>query len=89
MQNLMDSFIKSDAKQMKQSGTEDQFKEKQQLLESLRNRYTEKDVQQKANACQKEKGNREKGEELCDVLQTLEGRIRSTITRGDCEDEFG
>ena len=86
----MDSIIKSDAKQRKQSGTEDEFKEKEKLLESLRNRFTEKDVQQKANARQKEKENREKGEKLRDdALQTLKGKIRSTSTRGDSEDEFG
>ena len=55
-----------DAKQRKQSGMEEEFidKEKEQLLESLRGRFMEKDQKQAAKI--KEKENREKGEKLRD-----------------------
>ena len=71
----MDSFVKSGAKQRKQSGMEEEFKEKEQLLESLRGRFMDKDQKQAAKI--KEKENREKGEKLHDdTMQTLKEKNR-------------
>ena len=73
MHNLMDNFVKSDAKQRKQSGTEEEFKKKEQLLESLQGRFMEKDQRQAAKI--KGEEYREEGEKLRDdAMQTLKDK---------------
>ena len=37
--NLIEAFLNADTRQWKQGGTEEEFNEKEQLLESLRNRF--------------------------------------------------
>ena len=72
--NLMEAFHKADSRQRKQSGTEEEFEEKQQLLESLRERFGEREMSKQAavEARKKEKKDKESGEKLRqDALQTL------------------
>ena len=42
--NLMEAFLYTDARQPKQSGTEEEFKEKQLLFESLREKFSEREL---------------------------------------------
>ena len=64
--NLMEAFLKADTKQRKQSGTEEEFKEKEELMESLREKFAKRDSQKQASlsAKQKEKEDRERGEQI-------------------------
>ena len=64
--NLMEAFLKADTKQRKQSGTEEDFKEKEELLESLRDRFAKKEHMKQASlsAKHKEKEDRERGEKI-------------------------
>ena len=64
--NLMEAFLKADTKQCKQSGTEEDFKEKEELLESLRDKFAKKDSQKQASlsAKHREKEDRERGEKI-------------------------
>ena len=70
----MEAFLYADARQCKQSGTEEEFKEKQLLLESLREKFSEREVSKQAaiEARRKEKKNEESGGKLQqDALETL------------------
>ena len=72
--NLMESFLNADAGQRKQSGTEEEFKVKQLLLESLRDIFCERELSKQAavEARRKEKKDKESGEKLRqDALETL------------------
>ena len=72
--NLMEAFLSAHARQRKQSGTEEQIKEKEQLHESLREKFTERNLAKQAAAAarKKEKVDRDKGQQLRqDALQTL------------------
>ena len=64
--NLMEAFLKADTKQRKQSGTEEDFKEKEELLESLRDWFAKKEHMKQASlsAKHKEKEDRERGEKI-------------------------
>ena len=54
--NLMEAFLSADARQCKQSGTEEQIKEKEQLLEILCEKFTKRSLaKQAAAAARKEK----------------------------------
>ena len=75
--NLMEAFLNADTRQRKQSGTEEDFKEKQLLLESLRDKFEEREMFKQATAAarKKEKEDRAKGEKLReDALQTLKSK---------------
>jgi hypothetical protein len=62
----MEAFLKADTKQRKQSGTEEEFKEKEELMESLREKFAKRYSQKQASlsAKQKEKEDRERGEQI-------------------------
>ena len=63
--NLMEAFLKADTKQQKQSGTEKDFKEKEELLESLKDRFAKEHMKQASlSAKHKEKEDRERGEKI-------------------------
>ena len=71
---LMETFVNADTRQRKQSGTEEEFKAKQLLLESLHDRFEEIKMSKQAAAAamKKEKEDKERGEKLRqDALQTL------------------
>ena len=75
--NLMEAFLNADTRQRKQSGTEEEFKEKQLLLESLHDRFEEREMSKQAAAAarKKEKEDKERGEKLRqDALQTLKSK---------------
>ena len=63
--SLMEAFLSADARQHKQSGTEEEFREKEQLLESLREKFEERDMTKHAAAAarKKEKEDTDKGEQ--------------------------
>ena len=72
--NLMEAFLSTDARQRKQSGTEEEFREREQLLESLREKIAERDMAKHnaAAARKKEKEDKDEGEQLWqDALLTL------------------
>ena len=63
--NLLEASLSADARQRKQSGTEKEFREKEQLLESLREKFEERDMTKHAAAAarKKEKEDTDKGEQ--------------------------
>ena len=76
--NLLEASLSADARQRKQSGTEKEFREKEQLLESLREKFAERDMAKHAAAAgarKKEKEDKDKEEQLRqDALLTLKSK---------------
>jgi hypothetical protein len=62
----MEAFLKADTKQQKQSGTKEDFKKKEELLESLRDRFAKKEHLKLASLSAKhmEKEDRKRGEKI-------------------------
>ena len=61
----MEMFLKADTKQCKQSGTEEDFKEKEELMDSLRDKFAKKDSQKQASLSAKhKKEDHERGEKI-------------------------
>ena len=72
--NLMEAFLSADTRQRKQSGTEKEFREREQLLESHREKFAERDMAKHAAAAARKKENEDKDEEeelWQDALLTL------------------
>ena len=80
-QNLMDVYVKEDNRQRKQSGVETDFKEKEGLLESLREKFAEREMskQAAASARKKEKGDKAKGQQMrADALLVMKEKRKAT-----------